>query len=357
MAQLFGAVTHDDISTFADSVGQQLNYTATQQYLAGVNADMEKALSVFVETTTEDYKERYQLPGGGTLQRRGLQTQVGAVKASGYWDTGYPLEDFGAAVSGDDVTLAYTSPAEYERHVQTVVIQNQNTVRDELLRRIFNNVATTFVDPRRGSITVQPLANGDSVLYPAVMGSTAEATENMYLESGYAANAISDTNNYIKTMVNKLTSHFGRVTGGANKAIFINSAQADLTIPLASVHEVPDNFLKVGSNITIPERLPNVPGQVIARSDHGAWIIIWDWIPDGWALAVDLEQPAPIKMRVDPASTGLGRGLQLVATSLDYPFRTAFWRHRFGFGVGNRLNGVVMEFGTGGTYSIPSAYA
>jgi hypothetical protein len=62
-------------------------------------------------------------------------------------------------------------------------------------------------------------------------------------------------------------------------------------------------------------------------------------------------------MRVDPASTGLGQGLQLVAESDTHPFSASHYSHRFGLGAGNRLNGVVMELGTGGTYSIPSGYS
>jgi len=53
----------------------------------------------------------------------------------------------------------------------------------------------------------------------------------------------------------------------------------------------------------------------------------------------------------------LGDGLQLVAKENAFPFEASFWRHRFGIGGGNRLNGVVLEFGTGGSYSIPAAYA
>jgi len=34
----------------------------------------------------------------------------------------------------------------------------------------------------------------------------------------------------------------------------------------------------------------------------------------------------------------------------------SFWRHRMGYGVANRLNGVVMELAAGGTYTIPTVY-
>jgi len=85
-------------------------------------------------------------------------------------------------------------------------------------------------------------------------------------------------------------------------------------------------------------------------------VVEWRWIPSGWSLGIHLDSPKPLVRRIDPADTGLGDGLQLVARDEEFPFTTAFWRHRFGFGSGNRLNGVSMEFGTGGTYSVPSTY-
>ena len=74
-------------------------------------------------------------------------------------------------------------------------------------------------------------------------------------------------------------------------------------------------------------------------------------------VGIHLDAPKPIMQRVDPADTGLPRGLALVARDENYPFTSSFYSHRFGFGVGNRLNGVVMELGTGGSYTVPTAYA
>jgi hypothetical protein len=62
-------------------------------------------------------------------------------------------------------------------------------------------------------------------------------------------------------------------------------------------------------------------------------------------------------MRVDPADTGLPRGLNLVAEDEDYPMRTAYYERRFGLGVGNRLNGYALEVSTDGSYAPPSDYA
>jgi hypothetical protein len=356
MSGIFGLIgLNDSDYAYVNTAGQALVFDAANRYIAKANEDMFTAISVFVEMITEDYKERYKLPGGGRLQKRGGQAQSGTVKASGGWDTAYPLEDFGAQVAATDVAMAYMTPQEFQRHVDTVIAQNANTVRHEILYALFNNVARTFVDEHWGSLTIQPLANADATVYPPVLGSETEATETHYLESGYAAASISDTNNPIVTLVDDLEEHFGDTTGGNNIVTFINQAQVAKIGDLTDFDEVPDRFIRVGDNTDVPESLPGVPGKIIGRA-NGSWIVQWRWIPANYLFSLHLDELAPLKMRVDPAATGLGRGLQLVARDETYPIESAHWRHRFGVGAGNRLNGVVMELGTGGTYTIPTAY-
>ena len=59
--------------------------------------------------------------------------------------------------------------------------------------------------------------------------------------------------------------------------------------------------------------------------------------------------------RVDPAGTGLPRGLTLVSEDELHPFRHSVWHNRFGYGAANRLNGVIVKLTTG-SYDVPSAY-
>jgi hypothetical protein len=295
------------------------------------------------------------LPGGGRLQRRGGQAPSAAVRAYGGYDVAYPLEDFGAQFSGDDVSLAYMTVQDIDRHLDTIFIQDANTVRFEMLKAIFDNTQGTFVDPLHGSLSIEPLANGDTVTYPPVIGSETEATEDHYLESSYAATAISDTNNPYLTIVDELEHHFQARTGGENIVVFCNNAESPETQALTEFDEVPDRFIRVGDNVDVPTGLPAVPGRILGRVS-GAWAVEWRWCPANYMIGVYLEAPKPLKSRVDPADTGLTRGLQLVARDERYPLESSHYRHRFGFGCGNRLNGVVMELGTGGTYTIPTAY-
>lgn len=357
MSWLSGMLTLNDTDrVFNSTDGQRVVLDAIATYLNKVRSDLALAQSVFVETSTTDHIERYRLPGGGRLQRRGGYARSGAVKNFGAWDVAYPLEDFGDQIAENDIAMAYMSVGDMERHVDTVVNQSVNTRRFEMLKALVQNVTRTFVDPLWGSLTIQPAANNDAVTYPPVLGAETEATDDHYLETGYAGSAISDSNNPLVTARDELEEHFGAGTGGENIVVFINNAQRAKIEALTGFDEVIDRFIRAGDQTNVPIQLPNVPGRIIGRGS-GVWVSEWRWIPANYLVAVHLDAPAPLKERIDPPDTRLGQGLQLVAREADYPIESAHWRDRFGYGVGNRLNLVVLECATGGSYTIPTAYA
>lgn len=349
-------------ASFLRVAGQELVFSAAQEFINRINSDMLSAISAFVETTTDKHTQRYKMPGGGHLQKRDENGRFRNVAATGSWDVAFPLEDFGAQFETNDVALAYMTGEELSNHISTIVTQNANTIRYEILRRLFKNTTDSFPDPIHGTLTIQPLANGDAVLYPPAIGSEVEAAQNNYLESNYAASAISNTNDPYLTIVDQLESRFGTPTGGSNIVVFVNNAQTALTRDLAAFVSVASSGVQYGADTS----LSGVPSQISSMSsvrvlgtheENNVTIAEWRYVPAGYMLAVHLDAPAPLKMRVDPASTGLGQGLQLVEDSFKFPHSTMTWRHRFGIGTGNRLNGVVMELGTGGTYTAPAAYA
>lgn len=358
MSGIFGHLNISDSEyVYNATQGQRVVYDAVQAYLNRINEDIDKALSVFVEESTSDHKRRYKLPGGGTLQRRGSDGRYGAVKALGQWDVAFPLEDFGAQIAGNDVDMAYMTVGDLDRHVQTVAAQNVGTVRFEMLKALLNNTQDSFVDDKWGTLSVEPLANGDSVTYPPVLGSESEATDSHYLESGYAASGISDTNNPFITIRDELEEHFGTETGGTSILVFVNNAQRAKIEALTDFDSVPFQYLRPGADADLPINLPaGLPGALLGTCS-GTIIAEWRWVPANYMVGIHLDAPKPLIRRVDDPATGLGTGLQLVAENEEYPFRGSFWRNRFGFGGGNRLNGVVFELGTGGTYTIPTGYS
>lgn len=345
---------------FMRQVDNALIYDAVQAYMQRVNQDAMMAASAFISEITTKAQERYQLPGAGLMSPRATGTNGPAVRAGGSISVAYPLLDFGEQVAEDDVAMAYMTPDEFERHVETVSNRYMARLRRQILYALLDNqsgAAWTFADRYLGNLSIQPLADGDTVVYPPVLGSYTDATENHYLESGYAYTAISDTNDPFVTIVNELEEHFGEVAGGSNIVVFINNEERTYVEALTDFDAIPDNFIVPGANIDIPQRLPNVPGRIIGRHiGSGCWISQWRWMPAKYMFGVHLEVDAPLKMRVDPPETGLPQGLALVSNTPDYPFESMQWRARFGLGVANRLNGVAFELGTGGTYTVPTNY-
>ncbi len=217
MASIFGSLGFDDTDrVFASTEGQVIILDAIRDYLERINSDTMLALSIFVEEETENQIERYKLPGSGRLRRRAPDGRYGMSKLNDGWDTAFPLEDLGTELGGSDVEMAYMTALDLERHLSGVNTQNINTIRFEVLRALFNNVNATFVDPLHGSLTIRRLANTDGSLFPPILGSEADADDEHYLESNYAATAITDTNNPYRTIRDELEEHFGAPTGGAN---------------------------------------------------------------------------------------------------------------------------------------------
>lgn len=361
MPTIYGALGIEDTDyVFQQTIGQRAVFDLTNEYVNRYRAEQLAAQAVFVEQTTSDHTMRYHLPGSGYMQRRGLSAQPGAVKSGASWDVAFPLEDFGDAIAIDDVSSAYMTAQKLQQSIDTILSRDANTRRYEILNALFASTSRTFTDPIRGALTIQTLANGDAVLFPPVIGSMTDATENHYLESGYAASAISDTNDPYVTIANELEEHFGTPMGGSPIAVFINNAQVAKTLALTDFIPVTAMGLQPGAQTATVSQVPaalqvNASWRVIGyESGAGVWVVEWRWIPANYMLGVHLGAPRPLIERVDPADTGLGTGLQLVARDVEFPFTTSFWRDRFGYGVGNRLNGVAFELGTGGSYTVPT---
>lgn len=359
MSTIFGALNLNNTDrVFNATVGQEAILSAIVDYLARRDAQVDMLISVFVATNTQNHKEKYKLSGVGRMQDMGFapKTRPGLTRVAGEWDVAYPLVSYQSGIGWDRVSMAYFSVADMERHVSGIDVENRNSIRFALLKRIFDNTQTTFNDPLWGSLTIEPGANGDTVVYPPVIGSESEATEDHYLESSYTAANVSDTNNPYVTIEADLTHHFGKSQGNDSVAVFINSAQTPVTQALTDFIELTDIRVIPGTQTATLTNLPTMhPGRVIGRT-NGCWVIEWDWIPATYMVGVQLDVEPVLKRREDPSDTGLSTGLQLIMDTEDFPHSAEYWENRYGFGAGNRLNLVVMELGTGGTYTIPTAY-
>lgn len=346
----------DSERTYIEGVGQRSVWEATQEYIAMVNEDLARVTGLFIEKTTEDHKFRYYLPADGELQRISKRSQPGERTVTGHWDVALPLEGFGDAVAWGRRDLAYMTLRDYQRAVDGVVLRAQNTLRKEILRALLDNVGYTFNDELRGALSCVPLANGDSVVYPPKAGETTGATATHYAESGYAASSISDTNNPIKTISRALRARFTANGDRRRRVVLIPSGTQDKVEALADFEPVDDANIQKGLNSDTVLNLPvSIPGEVIGYCNE-AYVAVWEWMPANYMLGIDLQAEKPLQMRVDPAYTSLPRGLALTSESEVAPITKSNWQWWMGLGVVNRLNGYVMELGTGGTYTVPTGY-
>ncbi len=351
MSTIYGAIGVQDYNATVDAVGQRLVFDTINQFAARQEAELDAAMRLFVQAETDLYSETYYLPGSGMLQAANNLTRPGAVKSIGKWSVGYPIEDGRDQIANDDIALAYMNGPQLDAHVSGVFTRYQNWRRFMMLRALLNKSNETVSDPIRGDITVKRLANGDSDVYPPVIGSSTEATENHYYGTNYTTANISDTNNPVKTAAAELTEHFGE----GQKVMFINSAEADKISALTAFIERVPQYVTLGANgDTASANGLSVPGRFIGAANDVA-IFVWDWIPATFQLTVDAAQPAPLKKRVDPIASL--RGFQLVANNQEYPLNAAYYRAREGYGVANRLNGVASSTVASTTYTNPTTYA
>jgi len=358
MAGIYGVLgVADTERIFLNTLGQNVVYDAVNEYMAMHNAELAQTLGVFVGETTTDFKRRYFLPGGGRLQNMGFapQSAPAAAKTSGSWDVAFPLNEWGAALAGTRISYAYATVQDLAREVDGIRARDVATVRFEILNALLGSTQTTFVDPINGSLSIEPLANSDSVVYPPVLGSETEATENHYLSAGYAVSAISDTNDPYATIVSELEEHFGAPTGGSSIVTFIPPDVTAKTQALTDFVAVTHQNIQPGDDISTVLGLPaGMPGRVLGHVS-GSWVVEWRYLPATYVIAIHMDAPPPLTMRVDPSYTGLGSGLQLVSTNSKYPFTESFYSHRFGVACGNRLNGVAMLISAAG-WSVPTGY-
>ncbi len=353
MATIFGVLGLAD-SDYVTSVDQRRVFETINQYAAQTEEEINKAFSVFVERDTTDYTATYYLPAGGMMQDSAERTRPGAVKPLGTWDVAFPLRDARDQLAWTDISRAYMTAQKMDAEIRGIATRYLNWRRYHLLRSLLNGTNETWTDPLFGSLTIRRLANGsgDNVLYPPVIGSATEATENHYIGSNYATSSVSDTNNPIRDIVQpELAEHFGE----GRYVAWINSAEVTKLSGLATFDPTKPDWVTPGALQDIADASGvGGPGTFIGAIS-GVAIFKWDWVPATYIIGLNLDAPKPLERRIDPFPAL--QGFKLVAEQQEYPLNESFWRAREGYGVSNRLNGVVVQLVASTSYTTPSAYA
>jgi hypothetical protein len=301
-------------------------------------------------------KERVLLPGSGTLQPLDEYGNPLPVKPSGGYDVGYPIQGGGTAWGDNRVTRALMTVADVERNTLDAIVRDKDWLQRHILAALFTNTSWTFLDevPQgesggAGTVSVMPLANGDTVIYARKGGSA--STDTHYLAQ---AAGIADATNPYPTIRAELIEHPSNGNGSSTAYIATNLVAA--TQALATFNPVGRDNVRYGSGVTLYEGSEfegiGVGDRVIGEVG-GMRIVEWSTLPDNYIVA-KMDNVAPVAMRQYDAPEL--QGLFPEIHSPDGNRIETRWLRFAGFGVRERVGAVVMRTGNG-SYAIPSGYA
>src|SRR5690349_4717566 len=309
-----------------DVLGQRLSTVdaelitgAIQQSVDEHNRQMDALMSLFVSPVTSA-TERYKQTGPARLQ---------------------PLDENGRA----QMTVQDANDATAQ-----MLEADMRWMRDHILSALFASATWSFTDPQYGTLTVQPLANGDTVTYAVQTGADSGATDTHQLAQANAIGAGSD--NPFPTIRNELLEH---PENSGDVIVFLPTGLKAATQALATFNPIADPNIQPGSGT---DRLVGTlgvatPGNLIGYEDSGVWLIEWPSLPANYMIATTTGGDRPVGMREDPEAEL--RGFKRVAERDNHPFYESQWLRRAGFGARNRVGAAVIRVGNG-TYAVPTGY-
>lgn len=326
---------------------------SANQYNQIVNALME---TLAARTTIA--QERIALAGSKTLQPLDEWGNPIPTRVSGEYTVAYPIQGGGDAFGDNRISRQLMTVGEVNRLTTEIFKADKDWILRHALGAILDNTTWTYNDKTGvdgtkglGDLTIQPLANGDSVTYTKV-GGVAAATDNHYMAQ---ADAIDDTHNPFPTIKAELTEHPGNT--GALVSYVASDLVGDIA-DLAELVEQPEMDIVLGSGsdrlTTDGSAYVKFGKEYIGKTKSGVHIVEAPIIPSSYMITVATGADPVLRMREYPAP-GL-QGLFTETHNIDGNLYVNRFLRYAGFGVRNRVGAVVTYVG-GGSYTIPTNYS
>ena len=347
---LYGFLEHKDVfdQQIQGTLIPTVN-TAIQRSVDEHNRQMAAILALFVEPTTE-YKRRFWQTTSHRLQPLDDNGRARPVQIKGFYDLAWPIQEAGSAWGANYVARAKMTVETANRITASMIEADIRWMRDHVLGALFTNVTWTFPDDQWGDLTVQPIANGDTVTYQIFSGADIMATDNHFAAT---AVAITDAANPFVAAAQDLREH---PENGDTVVFFIPTNIRAAVMNLTTFFDAPDPNLTSGTSVTqLATSLGvNVPGEVLGYdSASKAWFVEWLALPTDYSIGTTLGGLPPLRQREDEQT--VLNGFQRVADRPDHPFLESQWLRRAGFGAWNRVNAFVQRTGNG-SYAVPTGY-
>lgn len=334
------------------TVGVDRVWRAIAESAAEHSRNINGLMAAMVERTAVA-KERFMLPGSGTLQPIDQWGNPLPVREAGYYDVAYPIQGAGTAWGSNRVSRALMTVEEANRQTVETMRRDADWMRRHILASVFDNVAWAYNDEigpggaaGLGSITVECLANSDGTTFNLVGGTAAD--DEHYLAQ---AASIDDNNDPFDDIYEELMQH------PSNRGPVVVYVPTNLTASIESLTafiEVGDPDIRFGTNT---DQLGGVidrglGDEVLGKIDK-CWIIHWRALPDSYMLA-HAQGAGPFVMMREYPDTSL-QGLFMERNSPDGNLEEVRMLRYAGFGVRNRIAACVYRIGNG-SYAIPSGY-
>lgn len=302
--------------------------------------------AVTVKTKPNQWQITYRLPSAHTLQTLDALGNPLPVIPGASYTVAFPIQGAGTAWGTDRISREKMTIADAEMFTVDAMLADRDWMRRHLLAAWFTNTTYTFSDPEHPTVTmtVQPLANNDTVTYVNRAGNM--VTDNHFL---FQAAAIADATNPYTTIYTELNEHPSNL---GPYVAYIATDQVTTTKALANFIPVADPDVIEGSGIATLSGgfSPRFGDRVLGKVD-GVWVVEWGVIPNGYILFHSSDANDAFGMR-EHDQTSL-KGFFPEFADIDGNRKVSRMLRFCGFGAMNRIAAGVMLIGAG-AYSIPT---
>ncbi len=290
----------------------------------------------------------------GTLQPLDEWGNPKPTRGGGYYEIGFPIQGGGDAYGTNRVSRAKLSVQDVNDRVLSATRKDADWMMRHMLASLLDNASWTFTDADSavGTLTIKPLANGDTDTY-LFNGSTALATDDHYKAQ---AATIADAANPFPTDRKELDEHPGNA---GPFVVYVPTNQVDNVAALTELIEKPDPAVIQGANA---DQLAG-DGEIVRRFGNEVigylktsrmWVVEWKRLPDNYILEVALGAVDPAIMMREYDAPEL-QGLFNEFNSPDGNLEEVRFLRYAGFGCFNRTAALVRRCGNG-SYAVPTGY-
>lgn len=303
-----------------------------------------------VATRTVKSKRRYTMAGSSTLQPLDEWGNPIPVKDRPSYDVAFPIQGGGTAWGNNRVSRALMTVQEENDNAVDAMRADADWLIRHALSGLFTNVTYTYQDPLDGALTIQPLANGDSVTYLTKGG--AVAADNHFAAQ---ASAVADATNPFPGIHDELTEH----PGNGNSVIsYIPTNIKTAVMGLGEFINAPDPNVNPGANVAT---LTGNGLQALKMGDEvlgylktsKIWVVEWKKLPDSYIVSLAPDADAPLNMREYDAPELQGFFPEF--HSPDGNTQVKRMLRYAGFGASNRVGAHIQRV-SNGSYAIPTGY-